>query len=117
MTRSAIRAGPGTTKNVTDAHRRRENGASERRPLADRVVAGPGGAMTRDGGTLTGTLTVTTTPSPLGRSARVTVRRPGGEEHDLAGSPFQVPPEGIEALHRIVVAAIGAGGEPPSDRG
>ena len=65
--------------------------------------------MTRDGGTLTGSLIVTTTSSPLGRSAHVSVRRSGDEEeYPLAGSPFQVPPEGIEALHRIVVAAIGA---------
>jgi hypothetical protein len=96
---------------VTKAQRRRPSGPSEQRQLQTEVIAGPGGAMTRDGGTLGGTLTVTTTSSPLGRTAQVTVRPRGGDTaHVLAGSPFQIPPEGIEALHSIVVAAIGAGG-------
>jgi hypothetical protein len=104
---------PGTTSGVTDAHRRRRpSGASEQRTLETEVVAGPSGAMTRDGGTLTGRMTVTTTSSPLGRTAQVTVRPAGSETaHVLAGSPFQVPPEGIEALHAIVIAAIAAGAE------
>lgn len=74
----------------------------------DEVVAGPGGAMTRNGGTLTGPLTVSTTISRGGR-ARVTIRQAGAEEwHALAGSPFPVPPEGIETLHALVVSSIGA---------
>ncbi len=81
------------------------------------VVAGPGGAMTRQGGTLTGVLTVTTTPMPSGRAATVTVRRPGSDkEQQLAGSPFPVPPEGLEALHAIVVGAIGAADTPATVR-
>ncbi|MDI5967641.1 hypothetical protein POF50_022020 [Streptomyces sp. SL13] len=79
----------------------------------DEVIAGPGGAMTRQGGTLTGAMTVTTVALPGGRAAQVSVRRAGDEiERPLAGSPFPIPPEGIEALHAIVVSAIGAADRP-----
>lgn len=69
--------------------------------------------MTRAGGTLTGALTVTTVALPGGRAAQVTVGRVGEEDaQQLAGSPFPIPPEGIEALHAIVVSAIGAADRP-----
>ncbi|MEU1628853.1 hypothetical protein ABZ746_26785 [Streptomyces sp. NPDC020096] len=91
---------------------RRVTGGESAR-LVDEVTAGPSGAMTREGVTLTGTLTVVTTALPAKR-AQVTVQEVGATEwHTLAGSPFPVPPEGIEALHTIVVAAIGAGSRPP----
>jgi hypothetical protein len=81
--------------------------------LVDEVTVGPSGAMTREGVILTGTVTVATTALPAKR-AQVTLREAGSTEwHTLAGSPFPVPPEGIEALHAIVVAAIGAGSRPP----
>ncbi|AEW97811.1 MULTISPECIES: hypothetical protein [Streptomycetaceae] len=74
------------------------------------VTTGPGGAMTYEGGTVTGELTVATSVLPSGR-AKVVVRRRfgGGEWFTLAGSPFTVPPEGPEALHAVIVAALDAG--------
>ncbi len=90
---------------------RRVSGGEPTR-LVDEVTAGPSGAMTREGVILTGTLTVATTELPAKR-AQVTLREAGSSEwHTLAGSPFPVPPEGIGALHTIVVAAIGAGSRP-----
>lgn len=98
---------------VTHERARRTTGTPRTEPLVDDVVAGPGGAMTRAGGTLTGALTVTTTALQGGRAAQVTVVRTGAEDaQQLAGSPFPIPPEGIEALHAIVVSAIGAADHP-----
>ncbi|MBY8888306.1 hypothetical protein K7472_26210 [Streptomyces sp. PTM05] len=94
---------------MTDASRRRTSGARKAVRLVDEVTTGPAGAMTRDGRTITGDLTVVTAALRDGR-AEVSARRAGADEwHPLAGSPFPVPAEGIETLHAIVVAAIAAG--------
>lgn len=73
------------------------------------VTTGPAGAMTYEGGAVTGELTVVTRVLPGGR-AEVTVRRRTADAPwlTLAGSPFTVPPEGPETLHAVIVAAIGA---------
>ncbi|GHF61883.1 hypothetical protein GCM10010218_49370 [Streptomyces mashuensis] len=82
----------------------------------DRVAAGPGGAMTVDGGgVITGDLTVATT-APPGGPAHVTVQYTGAEEwYVLAGSPVPVPPEGLRALHESVLERVrrGAAAEVP----
>ncbi|WP_275465984.1 hypothetical protein [Streptomyces noursei] len=76
----------------------------------DRVTAGPGGAMTVQVGVITGDLTVTTTDRGDGTAA-VVIQYTGAEEHyDLEGGPVRVPPGGVAALHRSVLAAVRAGG-------
>lgn len=85
--------------------------SEETRRYADRVTAGPGGAMTEEVGVVTGDLTVVTTRLPDGR-ATVRLQYTGAEEwYTLTGSPADVPPDGLEALHLVVVQAVRQGGE------
>ncbi|GGN45812.1 hypothetical protein [Streptomyces fuscichromogenes] len=77
--------------------------------LRDKVVAGPGGAMTDEVGVITGDLTITTTARPDGL-ADIAAEYTGAEEtYTLTGSPVPVPPAGLRALHDQALAAVRAG--------
>jgi hypothetical protein len=75
----------------------------------DRVVAGPGGAMTDEVGVITGPLTVRTR-AVAGGLVRIDVQYTDADEwYTLTGSP--VPARGAPAaVHAAALAAVRAGG-------
>ncbi len=79
-----------------------------RQQWQDRVLAGPGGAMTDEVGVITGPLTVRTTAVADGL-ARVDIQYTDAEEwYTLTGSP--VPHRGEPAaVHAATLAAVRAG--------
>ncbi|MCS0602744.1 hypothetical protein NX794_16215 [Streptomyces sp. LP11] len=77
----------------------------------DRVMAGPGGALTDEAGVLTGDLTVATILQADGRSVRVAVQHSGSDTwYTLAGSPAPVPAGRLAAYHRDLLGRIRRGG-------
>jgi hypothetical protein len=77
----------------------------------DRVMAGPGGAMTDEVGVITGDLTVATFLQSDGHSVRVTIQHSGGDTwYTLAGSPAPVPAGQLAAYHRDLLGRIRRGG-------
>ncbi|MEW2417260.1 hypothetical protein AB0953_26535 [Streptomyces sp. NPDC046866] len=79
-----------------------------RQQWQDRVLAGPGGAMTDEVGVITGPLTVRTT-AVAGGLARIDVQYTDAEEwYTLTGSP--VAHRGAPAaVHAAALAAVRAG--------
>lgn len=80
-----------------------------RQQWQDRVVAGPGGAMTDEVGVITGPLTVRTT-AVAGGLARIGIQYTDAEEwYTLTGSPVRHRGDPA-ALHAAALAAVRAGG-------
>ncbi|MFF4590458.1 hypothetical protein [Streptomyces sp. NPDC001388] len=78
--------------------------------LVSKVKAGPGGAMTDEVGVITGDLTIATRLLPDG-SAGIAIQYTDADEwYTLTGSPVPVPPEGLAALHELILERVGHGG-------
>ena len=83
--------------------------------LVSKVKAGPGGAMTDEVGVITGDLTIATRLLPDG-SASIAIQYTDADEwYTLTGSPVPVPPEGLAALHELILERVrhGGGAEAP----
>ncbi|MFJ4192082.1 hypothetical protein [Kitasatospora sp. NPDC089509] len=78
----------------------------------DHLVAGPGGVMTEEVGSVTGDLTVVTSVFP-GNQVWVAVQYRGADEwYTLTGTPAPLPDGcSLAEYHEHVLAAIRAGGE------
>jgi hypothetical protein len=77
----------------------------------DRVMAGPGGAMTDEVGVITGDLTVATILRADGISVRVAIQHSGDDTwYTLSGSPAPVPAGRLAAYHRDLLGRIRRGG-------
>ncbi|MBV9026617.1 MAG: hypothetical protein JO362_23110 [Streptomycetaceae bacterium] len=78
--------------------------------LRTELTAGPGGAMTREVGVITGDVTLATVRLPDGR-IQVRIQYTGAEEwYELDGSPLPPPPGGAAAVHTAAVEAVRGGG-------
>lgn len=78
--------------------------------LVDEVKSGPGGAMTDEVGVITGDLTIATSLLPV-RRAGIRIQYTDADEwYTLTGSPVPLPPGGLAALHRDILARVRRGG-------
>ena len=83
--------------------------AAQPRQFTDDVEAGPGGAMTDEVGVITGELTVITSLRPDGLAGIAVQYTDADEWYTLTGSPVQLPPDGLGALHQDVLGRIRRG--------